>query len=329
MSTIARMAGGIQATVSRALNRREIVSPETLERIQQTIEATGYVPNLVAGALASSKSPMVAAVVPSITNIVYSGLIHHFIDLVRAAGYQTILVEAGFSAEEEEALVTSLISRRPDGILLTGVHHTNRCCSQLLSVGLPVVEIWDLTESPIDICVGVFTRRLARLWRTLPTAAAMPLPQPRWLAKNAPYAAGTPSAQPSRRWGTRRLCKLIVEGPASLERGRAALRVLLERGMQSGVIFGSSDLLAHGILIEAQARGLSVPADFSVIGFGDQDYATATLPPLTTVRVDRSDLGNRAADALLARINNMAPEQRAIDVGFSIITRGTTCSQRN
>ncbi|WP_222435219.1 LacI family DNA-binding transcriptional regulator [Puniceibacterium confluentis] len=324
MSTIAQMAGVTQATVSRALNHPEVVSPDTLERIRQAIEATGYVPNQLAGALASSKSRMVAAVVPSITNMVYSALIHHFIELVRDAGYQTILVESGFSAEEEEALVSSLISRRPDGILLTGVHHSNRCRSQLLSAGLPVVEIWDLTESPIDICVG-FSHHDAGVAVAqfahdsgYPTAAVVSAGDERALRRKTAFckrfgALGHPAP-----------LEVLFDGPASLERGRIALSKLLDLGLSGGVIFCSSDLLAHGLLIEAQARGLSVPGDFGVIGFGDQDYATATIPPLTTVRVDRSDLGNRAADALLSRIRNNSPENRSIDVGFEIVARDTT-----
>ncbi len=324
MSTIAQMAGVTQATVSRALNRPEVVSPDTLRRIRDAIEATGYVPNLVAGALASSKSRMVAAVVPSITNMVYSALIHHFIELVRAAGYQTILVESGFSPDEEEALVSSLISRRPDGILLTGVHHSNRCRSQLLSAGLPVVEIWDLTESPIDICVG-FSHAGSG-------TAVAEFAHDRGYRAGAVVSAGderalrrkTAFCDTFRGLGHPAPLEVLFDGPASLERGRHALCRLLEKGLSGGVIFCSSDLLAHGLLIEAQARGLSVPGDFSVIGFGDQDYATVTIPPLTTVRVSRSELGSRAADALLSRISNGSATQRAIDVGFEIIVRGTT-----
>lgn len=324
MSTIAQMAGVTQATVSRALNRPEVVSPDTLERIMQAVHATGYVPNAVAGALASSKSRMVAAVVPSITNIVYSALIHHFIALVRAAGYQTILVEAGFSPEEEEALVASLIARRPDGILLTGVHHSNRCRSQLLSAGLPVVEVWDLTETPIDICVGFSHAGVGRAVaqfahdRGYAAAAAVSAGDERALRRQAAFCRwfedlGHPAPQ-----------QIAFDGPASLARGRTALARLLDDGFSDGVIFCSSDLLAQGVLLEAQARGLTLPGDFGLIGFGDQDYAADLVPPLTTVRVDRSVLGRRAADALLSRINGSAATETAIDVGFEIVVRQTT-----
>ncbi|OSP55922.1 LacI family DNA-binding transcriptional regulator [Pseudoruegeria sp. SK021] len=324
MSTIATMAGVTQATVSRALNHPEVVSPATLDRIRAAIQVTGYVPNLVAGALASSKSRMVAVVVPSITNIVYSALIHHFIDLVRDAGYQTILVESGFSASEEEALVTALISRRPDGILLTGVHHTAQCRSLLLSAGLPVVEIWDLTQSPIDICVG-FSHAdagsdVARFASSLryTNAAVIAADDERARRRKAAFCK---TYQDLGFDSPREVC---VDGAASIGGGRRALRALLDQGMQNGVIFCSSDLLAHGVLIETQSRGLSVPGDFGVIGFGDQDYAADLVPPLTSVRVDRSVLGRKAADALLARIAGITPDTHAFDVGFRIIPRGTT-----
>lgn len=324
MTTIAKMAGVTQATVSRALNRPEVVSKDTLARIQQAIEATGYVPNLVAGALARSKSRMVAAVVPSITNIVYAALIHNFIALVRDAGYQTILVEAGFSEEEEAALISSLVSRRPDGILLTGVHHTDQCRQQLLATGLPVVEVWDLTDTPIDVCVG-FSHAQAG-------AEVAQFAHARGYTRAAAVAAGDERAIRRKSsfcdtftaLGHGAPLEVCFEGSANLNRGRNALVQLLDRGFEGGVIFCSSDLLAHGILIEAQARGLSIPEDFSLIGFGDQDNAREVIPALTTVRVDRSDLGRRAADALLARIDGSTLAQNAIDVGFEIVVRDTT-----
>jgi LacI family gluconate utilization system Gnt-I transcriptional repressor len=86
----------------------------------------------------------------------------------------------------------------------------------------------------------------------------------------------------------------------------------------------SSDLLAHGILIEAQARGIKIPEDMAVLGFGNQDFSPFTLPALTTVEINRPDLGRRAAEALVARIENQPLPEKSIDVGFELIERAST-----
>jgi LacI family gluconate utilization system Gnt-I transcriptional repressor len=114
-------------------------------------------------------------------------------------------------------------------------------------------------------------------------------------------------------------------GPASIGAGRHALSTLIEKtGLSQGAIFCSSDLLAHGVLIEARARGLSVPGDFSVVGFGDQDFAGDLEPALTTVAIDRVRMGQIAAQALLQRMAD-GPRQNLIeDLGFRIKERAST-----
>lgn len=324
MMTIADIVGVTQATVSRAINNPEKVSKKTLDKINDAIALTGYVPNLVAGALASSKSKMIAAIIPSITNIVYAAMVQKFSKLLREAGYQTILVESGFSFEEEQKLVNSLLSRRPDGILLTGIHHSNDCRRQLLASKIPVVEVWDYTENPIDICVGFS--------HTEAGAEAANYAINKGYTNAAVVSAGDERALRRRDAFCNRYKKLgfstpkliNYSGAASIGRGRSAMSELAENNFKNGVIFCSSDLLAHGVLIEANARGVSIPEQISVIGFGDQDYAQDTIPPLTSIKVDRARLGKEAANALLERISGNNTKNIKIDIGFEIIQRETT-----
>ena len=154
MQDVGRMAGVSQVTVSRALSDPAKVSPDTLRRITQAIEATGFVPNALAGALASRRSGLVTALVPSITNIIYASMVQAFGLRMRDAGYQILLSETGLTLEAEEETLARHLSRRPDAVLLTGIHHTARTRRMLLASGIPVVEVWDFTETPIDACVG-------------------------------------------------------------------------------------------------------------------------------------------------------------------------------
>ena len=154
MADIGRLAGVTQVTVSRALSTPEKVSAETLERVRNAVRQTGYVPNALAGALASSKSNLVSALVPSITNVVYSSMLHAFSEIMRGHGYQIMVSETGADAEREEQAIAAHLSRRPDAVLLTGVKHGPAVRRMLVNAAIPVVEIWDLTDTPIDCCVG-------------------------------------------------------------------------------------------------------------------------------------------------------------------------------
>ncbi|TQS71577.1 LacI family DNA-binding transcriptional regulator [Rhodobacteraceae bacterium] len=325
MSTIGKLSGVSQVTVSRALSDPSKVSPDTMARIREAIELTGFVPNAVAGALASQKSKLISAIVPSITNIVHATMVKGFSQIMREKGYEILLSEAGLNAEDEEKLVAAHLSRRPDAIYLTGIHHTALTRKMLLGADIPVVEVWDLTDTPIDHCVGFSHAEAAR-------AVAQ------FAVEGGYHMAATVSAGDERALRRRdaftqefdRLTGFVAptvtwETTASLPGGREALRRLLdELSFDRGVIFCSSDILAHGVMIEAMQRGLDIPGQIAVIGFGDQDFAEFLEPALTTVRVDRPHLGRMAADALLNRIAGHAAERPMTDVGYRIMPRCTT-----
>lgn len=324
MAAVGRLAGVSQVTVSRALSHPEKVSPDTLARIQEAIRTTGFVPNALAGALASKRSNLISALIPSLTNIVYSSFLTPFSEHLRQNGYQILLSETGFDPDGEEALVATHLSRRPDAMLLTGIQHSAQTRRLLLGSNIPVVEIWDITDSPIDMCVGFnhveAGRAVARFLAEQGTtrAATITASDERAMRRQRAFAetfgALTGSAVPEANTG----------GPASIGAGREALADLIDRqGFTRGTVFCSSDLLAHGVLIEARARGLSVPGDLGVMGFGDQNFAKDVEPALTTVEVDRTALGLAAAEALLDRIAGGGSDQSVRDLGFRIIRRAS------
>lgn len=323
METVGRIAGVSQVTVSRALSDSSKVSPATLAKIHEAIAQTGFVPNALAGALASSKSMLISALVPSITNIVYSSMVKAFSDEMRRAGYEILLSETGFSAEEEEKLISAHLSRRPDAMLLTGIHHSAQARRMLLAAEIPVVEVWDITDSPIDLCVGFNHAETGR--------AAAEFARRKGYPQAGVVSAGDERARRRsevfvREWersGGAPVLKMLFDAPASLANGRAALRGLLAQGFTQGVVHCSSDLLAHGVLIEAQAQGLDVPGQVAVIGFADQPFAAAVEPAITTVRVDLAAFGRAAAQAMLARLGGDRSGPAVIDLGFEIVQRGS------
>jgi len=329
MATVGRLAGVSQVTVSRALSHPAKVSDDTMRKIREAIEITGYVPNAVAGALASRRTRLITALVPSITNIVYSSLLHGFSGIMRGEGYQIMLSETGFDAADEEAAIGAHLSRRPDGLLLTGIHHSATARRMLMAASIPVVEIWDMTKTPIDCCVGFShgdTGRMAADFAVKADykhAATLSAGDERAERRRVAFAAQFESAT-----GTEVTTISLPVGTATLEMGRQGVARLVDEGLlqnrlESTVIHCSSDVIAHGALIEARTRGLRVPQDLAIIGFGDQDFAAHTDPSLTTIRIDRDQLGRAAAEALLSRFAGDTSVPSILPVRFELMRRGS------
>ncbi|WP_280155332.1 LacI family DNA-binding transcriptional regulator [Piscinibacter sp. XHJ-5] len=318
---VARLAGVAPITASRALNKPEQVSEEVRRKVAEAVQRTGYVPNRLAGSLASSRSRLVAAVVPTIAGPVFLETVQALTESLAAEGYQLMLGQSGYVDSREDALLEAIIGRRPDGIVLTGIVHSAQGRRRLLSAGIPVVETWDLTPTPIDMLVGfshdevgraVVQHLRAKGHRRLAIVSG---DDERAQRRNRGFIAAASAA---------RLPKVrIVEVPAptTLRSGRIALNDLLMQTSPPDAVFCSSDLLALGVLTEAQARGLSVPDDLAVMGFGDLQFAADLQPALTTVRIDGTAIGRQAARFIVDRAEGRAVAQRVVDIGFSIVER--------
>lgn len=320
---VARLAGVSAMTVSRALNHPERVSPDTLAKVREVISQTGYVPNALAGGLRTAHARVVAAVLPTLTGPVFQETIRALNQALETNGYQLMIGQSGYDAPREDALLDAIIRRRPDGIVLTGIVHSAEGRRQLIAAGIPVVETWDLTPSPIDMLVGFSHERIGesachylhgRGYRKLgllsanDTRALRRLEGFQRMAKNLGLAPV-------------RTC--LLPAPTNLGNGRSGLSELLDAHPDLDAVFCSSDMLALGALIEAQARGIAVPRQLGVMGFGDLDFAASLQPPLTTVRIDGTRIGRTAAQFIVDRAEGREVEHAIVDIGFQIIERSS------
>lgn len=317
---VAREAGVSLITASRALSNPGMVSEKTIARVRQAVEATGYIPNLLAGGLKSKRSLMVAALVPNIAVAQFLPTVKALTDALDAAGYQLILGQTGYDHAREEALLGTMISRRPDGIVVTGLVHSPAARERLRRAGIPVVETWDLSDRPIDMTVGFSHVKvgsaiagyfLSKGWRHLGIATG---DDHRASVRREGFISTVGHDVPT----------VVVPAPSSLALGRQALAGLLEQDPRIQAIYCSSDQLAQGVVVEALARGLRIPQDLAICGFGDADFAAHLNPSLTTVHVDGAAIGALAARLLLDRCHGKTVSQPVIDVGFRIIERGST-----
>ncbi len=318
---VAKLAGVAPITASRAVNTPDQVSPEVLKKVQEAIGKTGYVPNRMAGGLASSRSRLIAAVVPTMLGSVFLEMIEALNNSLFASGYQLMLGQSGYSPEHEDALLDAIIGRRPDGIFLTGVMHSGKGRTKLLASGIPVVETWDLTPTPIDMLIGFSHAKIGVdtaefLLRKGYKRFALIRADDARAERRATAFQETLAKQ-----GLREAFVVNVGASRSIMGGRDALVSILQNAPDVDAVFCSSDLLALGAITEAGARGIGVPRQIAIMGFGDVPFLENVIPALTTVHINGEAMGCTAADYLVARAEGRTVEKRIVDVGFSIIER--------
>ena len=321
---VARLAGVAPITVSRVLNTPAQVSPDVRQKVLEVIQKTGYVPNRMAGGLASSRSRLVAAVVPSTVMSVFMPTIEALNETLFDAGYQLMLGQSDYSAEREEALLEAIVGRRPDGIFLTGILRPSQGRTRLLASGIPVVETWDLTPTPIDMLVGFSHADIgAEVARFLIDKGRRKLALIRAADERAERRA-IAFAEVVKRAGLGAVETVNVGASRSLRSGREALGRLLEQAPDVDAIFCSSDLLALGVATEARVRGINVPDDLALMGFGDVSFAADMAPALSTVRINGAEMGRLAARCLIDRAEGREVSPSVFDLGFSILERETS-----
>ncbi len=287
------------------------------------VQSLGYVPNLAASNLASRRSGIVAVVVPTIGNSVFSDTLQGLAEALQPSGLQIVLGDTGYSARRERDLLRALAGRQPEAFVVVGLVRDAATRALLRGLDVPVVETWDLARDPVDIVVGFSNRdagaAVARhmLERGRRCLAAVAGADARGSARVAGFASE------ARRAGVRPPTIDRV-GSASIAEGRRALLRVLARAPDTDAIFFSTDVLAVGALLQCQAGGHAVPDRVALAGFGDLEIAREMSPALTTVGVGAAGIGRRAGQMLLARRSGQGDGPRVIDLGFTVVARGST-----
>jgi LacI family gluconate utilization system Gnt-I transcriptional repressor len=302
------------------------VAVATRARVEAVLVETGYTPDLVARGLASSRSSLIGAIVPLLTNSLIAEIMQGLSATLLPAGYHLLLGASGFSAAEEEALVRAFLSRRVDALYLTGVTHTEATVRMLAHAGIPVVEGGNLTDRPIDMAVGYHNVEAARAvthyllrrrYAPVGYIGAFPADNDRARDRRRGYELALRSARvnldPS----------LCVETTLDIDAGARAMAELVTRRPDVRAVFCSADALAVGALFECQRRGMAIPGDIAIAGFDDMAIAGQVVPALTTLRVPRHAIGQRAGEMILARLAGRAVRRRIVDEGYELVPRAS------
>lgn len=319
LEDVAALVGVTKMTVSRALKDPSLVSVDTLQRVQEAVRQTGYTPDLIAGSLASTRSRLVVALIPAVTGTVFQETVHALTTRLAESGYELLIGQVGYDDSREDSLLDAVIGRRPAGIVLTGVAHSESARQKLRASGVPVVETWDLTPEPIDMLVGFSHQKVG--------AAAAQYLRDHGATKPAVLSPSDRRARARTEaflesWGHAHDIPVVtLQSPTHLGDGRRALASILDQHAGIDAVFCGADSLALGVLMEASARKIDVPGQLRVLGYGDLNFAGDTTPALSTVRVDGTEIGSRAATMLIDRIEERGEGERIVDVGFRVIDR--------
>jgi LacI family transcriptional regulator, gluconate utilization system Gnt-I transcriptional repressor len=307
MADVARLAGVSKMTVSRVLAGHS-VALATRERVQQAIDQLGYVADAAAGALSSGRSEFVAVLVPSLASSNFSDTVRGLSASLEPHGLQLLIGDTDYDLEREERLVRSMLRHQPRCIALTGSRHTAATRTLLGRSGVPVVEMWDAPSDPIDAAVGFSNVNAAR-------------EMVRYLADKGYARIGfIGGASELDRRGLDRLKGFraqmkalglddtriirLGESPVTMSHGGPAMAALLEAWPDTQAVMCVSDMSAFGAIMECHRRGLSVPEDIAVAGFGNFEVSACCTPSITTVSVDAYGIGVRTGSTLLAALQD-------------------------
>ena len=318
LQDIADLTGVTKMTVSRYLRDPSTVAEGTRERIAAAVEELGYIPNRAPDMLSNATSKAIGILIPSLSNQVFSAVIHGIEAVTRPAGYQTLLAHYGYSPEREEEQVASLLSYNVDGLILSDTQHTDRTRKMIATAGIPVVETMDLPLSPIDMVVGMDHRAAAR---------AMVTEMLRRGRRKVVYLGARLDVRTQLRMeGYYQAMAdfglngqhLLTEQSSSFTLGGQLLEQAMARYPDLDGLFCTNDDVAVGALLQCQARWIPVPQQIAIAGCNALDIGHAMTPKLASISTPREAIGREAAAMLLARLNGQPQTEHRKDMGFSL-----------
>jgi LacI family transcriptional regulator len=326
---VAREAGVHAGTASRALNpaARDSVSRQTVRRVERAARKLGYTPNTVARGLRTSRSFVVALVVPDITNPLFPYIVRGAEQALTEAGYTLVLTDTNNEPDIERSQVAAMRARGVDGFIVATARWHDPALDALAEAGIPTVMVNRRSESSPFPYIGADDRRgiemCVRHLVELGHRAILHLAGP---ADTSTGRDRTSAFRQAMRDNGLRTEESIVACTSFTEQGGAdAINTVLALGTPFTAIVASTDLVAIGAAEALAGHGFRCPRDVSITGYNDVDFMRRLTPAFTTVRVPLNNMGMLAARTLLNSLRGAEPEvgtQILLPVEF--VRRGTT-----
>lgn len=328
LQDVARLAEVTSITVSRFLREPAVVAAPTAERIRAALAQTGYVPHKQAGQLASGHSNMVAAIVPNLANSIFAETVQGLSDALQRAGYELLLASTNYSLEREEEQIRAVLGWHPSALAVTGRSHSAASVAMLRaaqSAGMPIVELWDRHDGGDDgfaqvgfdheaVGRAMAEHLLARGHRRLAYVDSAVAEDFRAHERGTGFVAAARAAGA-------RVDRFTAAAGDPFDAGRRAIDTLTAKPASAAAF--ANDHLACGALLEAAERGIDVPGQLAVLGFGDFGLGRQLRPALSTVRPPRYEIGAEAGRMLIeALAEGGALAHRSL--GWTLIERQST-----
>lgn len=301
---VSEASGVSEMTVSRVLRNRGDVSDATRERVLTASRALGYVPNKIAGALASQRVNLVGVIIPSLSNMVFPEVMTGISSVLDDTGLQPVVGVTNYSPEREEAVLYEMLSWRPSGLIIAGLEHTEAAQAMLGQAGIPIVEIMDIDGTPIDCAVGISHRRAGRQMAEAIIAAGY---------KNIAFL-GTQMANDHRakkrlagfeealgKAGLALVDREFYSGGSALLKGREMTETVLQRSPQVDFLYYSNDMIGAGGLLYCLDKGIDVPGRVGLAGFNGVELLDGLPRKLATMDACRLEIGTRAAEIVAGK----------------------------
>ncbi|WP_102225974.1 LacI family DNA-binding transcriptional regulator [Acidimangrovimonas sediminis] len=286
-------------TVSRVLRNRGEVSAATRERVLAAAKSLGYVPNRIAGGLASQRVNLVGVIIPSLSNMVFPEVLRGISDVLEGTGLQPVFGTSNYLPEREEQVIYEMLSWRPSGLIVAGIEHTEPARAMMSNAGIPVVEIMDVDGDPVDSMVGISHRRAGREMARAIIASGyrrigflgtkMPLDH-RAKKRMEGFEEGLAEA------GLALEDREFYSGGSALAKGREMTQAMLARSPDLDFLYYSNDMIGAGGLLWCLEKGIDVPGKLGLAGFNNVELLDGLPCRLATMDACRLEIGRAAAE---------------------------------
>jgi LacI family gluconate utilization system Gnt-I transcriptional repressor len=318
-------------TVSRVLRNRGDVSQTTREKVLEAAKTLGYVPNKIAGALASQRVNLVAVIIPSLRNMVFPEVMSGISSALDETGLQPVVGVTDYLPEKEEKVLYEMLSWRPSGVIIAGLEHTDAAKAMMKASGIPVVEIMDTDGDPIDCAVGISHRKAgAEMARAILKqgyqnigfmGTKMPLDH-RARKRFEGFTQGLAKE------GVEIRDQEFYSGGSALAKGREMTRAMLEREPDLDFLYYSNDMIAAGGLMELLDQGVDIPGQVGMAGFNGVELLQGLPRQIATMDACRTEIGTKAAQIIAARVEDKEAAYERITDLTPKISFGDTLKRR-
>jgi LacI family transcriptional regulator len=311
IADVAKRAGVSPVTVSRVINGARNVNSATRDKVERAIRELHYVPNSAARSLRSKRTNALALLVPDITNPFWTTVARGVEDAAQSGGYSILLCNTDEDPAKQQHYIDVVISQRVDGVIIAPYSADARKLKRLREREIPAVVVdrriqgWEVdtvigdsisgARALVKHLIGLGHQRIAVLSGPLNTSSAEDRVTGYTIALTE---AGIPINQ-----------RMIRRGEFKTSSGEMLTNQLLEEGLHPTAIFATNNSIAMGVIDAVDRCGLRIPQDIALVSFDDIPLLSHVFPFLTVAVQPAYEMGIKAAQLLLSRLNGEPDSQ--------------------